>query len=129
MPPWLNDPESVAAFVAALLGLLATIGVAIVGACGAVMMAWQSKIKPLLTGTQAAAQHAAEQLTPNHGSTVRDAVRRTEAAVGRLDLNTNQRIGDLHALMGRHIDQNDRAHSEIFKRLHQIESPPEETRS
>ena len=129
MPPWLDSAEEVAAVATAVVVAVGAIVAAFITASAGVYAVWRSKVKPLLTRTEVAASHAAEQLTPNHGSTVRDAVRRTEAAVGRLDLNTNQRIGDLHALMGRHIDQNDRAHSEIFKRLHQIESPPEETRS
>lgn len=139
MPPWLDTPEEAGAVLVAVLGVLGTIGAAIVAATAAVIVAgvkvWRSKIKPLLTETQVAATHAADQLTPNHGSTVRDAVRstrdavrRTEEAVARLDRNTNQRIGDLRADVGRYTDQNDRAHSEIFKRIRGLESPMEDTR-
>lgn len=132
MPPWLDTPEEAGAILVAVLGVLGTIGAAMVATIAAVIVAgvkvWRSKIKPLLTETQVAATHAADQLTPNTGSTVRDAVKRTEAAVGRLDLNTNQRIADLRADVGRYTDQNDRAHSEIFKRLRGLESPMEDTR-
>lgn len=132
MPPWLNTPEEAGAILVAVLGVLATVGAGIITAAAVVIVAgikvWRSKIKPLLTETQQAATHAADQLTPNHGSTVRDAVRRTEAAVGRLDLNTNQRLADIRADVGRYTDQNDRAHSEIFKRLRGLESPMEDTR-
>ena len=132
MPPWLDTPEEAGAVLVAVLGVLGTIGAAIVAATAAVVVAgvkvWRSKIKPMLTETQVAATHAADQLTPNHGSTVRDAVRRTEEAVARLDRNTNQRIGDLRADVGRYTDQNDRAHSEMFKRIRGLESPMEDTR-
>lgn len=132
MPPWLDTPEEAGTLLVAVLGVLGTIGAAIVVATAAVVVAgvkvWRSKIKPILTETQVAATHAADQLTPNHGSTVRDAVRRTEEAVARLDRNTNQRIGDLRADVGRYTDQNDRAHSEIFKRIRGLESPMEDTR-
>lgn len=132
MPPWLDTPEEAGAILVAVLGVLATVGAGIVAAAAAVIVAgikvWRSKLKPLLTETQQAATHAADQLTPNHGSTVRDAVRRTEEAVARLDRNTNQRIADLRGDVGRYTDQNDRAHSEIFKRLRGLESPMEDTR-
>lgn len=132
MPPWLNTPEEVGAVIVGVLGVLATIGAAVLAAVAGVIAAgvqvWRTKIKPMLADTQQSASHAAEQLTPNHGSTVQDAVRRTEAAVARLDRNTNQRLGDLRADVGRYTDQNDRAHSEIFKRLRGLESPMEDTR-
>lgn len=124
MPPWLESPEGVAAFIAALLGLLATIGVGIIGAVAAVMVAWRSKLKPLLMGTQQAAQSAAHELKANHGSSTRDAVNRTEMTVNRLaedlrEMRTEQR-SDREA--------GNRAHSEIFRRLRSIESPMEDTR-
>lgn len=132
MPPWLDTPEEAATILASVLGVLGTIGAAIVAAVAVVIVAgvkvWRSKIKPLLTETQQAATHAADQLTPNHGSTVRDAVRRIEETVDRLDRTTNQRLGDLRRDVSRYTDQNDRAHSEIFKRLRGLETPNEDTR-
>lgn len=128
MPPALDTPEEVAAMLAALLGVLGVVAAGIIGVVATVIAAWRAKVKPLLTSTQSAATHAAEQLTPNHGSTVRDAVRRTEEAVARLDRNTNQRLADLRADMREYSDQNDRAHSELFRRVRGLESPMEDTR-
>lgn len=128
MPPALDTPEEVAAALAAVLGVLGVVATGILGAAAAVVTAWRAKVKPLLTSTQSAASHAAEQLTPNHGSTVRDAVRRTEEAVARLDRNTNQRLADLRADMRESRDQNDRAHSELFRRVRALETPMEDTR-
>lgn len=128
MPPALDTPEEVAAMLAALLGVLGVVAAGIIGVVATVIAAWRAKVKPLLTSTQNAASHAAEQLTPNHGSTVRDAVRRTEEAVARLDRNTNQRFADLRADMREYSDQNDRAHSELFRRVRGLESPMEDTR-
>lgn len=128
MPPWLTDPESVAAFIAALLGLLTTIGVGVLGSAAAVFVAWRSKIKPLLSGTQTAAKHAAEQLTPNHGSSARDSLGRIEATLDRVDRSLNRQIGEVRADMRTHIDTNDRQHSELFRRVNHIESPMEDTR-
>lgn len=128
MPPALDTPEEVAAMLAAVLGVLGVVAAGIIGVVATVIAAWRAKVKPLLTSTQSAASHAAEQLTPNHGSTVRDAVRRTEEAVARLDRNTNQRIADLRADLREYSDQNDRAHSELFRRVRGLESPMEDTR-
>lgn len=128
MPPWIGDPEAVGVAVAATLGLIVTIGTALLGAVAALYAVWRAKIKPLLTGTQEAAAHAAEQLTPNHGSTVRDAVRRTEDAVARLDQNTGRQLGALRDDLRQFTDQNDRTHSELFRRLRALETPYEDTR-
>lgn len=128
MPPALDTTEEVAAMLAAVLGVLGVLAAGILTAFAGVLAVWRAKVKPLLTSTQVAASHAADQLTPNHGSTVRDSVRRTEEAVGRLDRNTNQRLTDIRADLGRHIDANDRAHAEIFRRLNYLETPLEDTR-
>lgn len=128
MPPALDTPEEIAAIVGGILAVLGVMAAGLISLFAGAIAVWRAKVKPLLTTTQQAASHAAEQLTPNHGSTVRDAVRRTEAAVGRLDRNNNQRLADLRADLGRHIDANDRAHSEIFRRLHHLETPLEDTR-
>lgn len=132
MPPWLDSPEEVGAVLVAVLGVLGTIGAGIVMSAAGVLVAavkvWRSKIKPVLTSTQTAAETAADQLTPNHGSSARDSLARIEAMVGRLDTNTNQRITDVRADVRAHVDHSDRAHSEIFRRLKQIETPTEDTR-
>lgn len=128
MPPWLDSAEEVAAVATAVVVAVGAVVTAVVTAVAGVYAVWRSKVKPLLTKTEQAASHAAEQLTPNHGSTVRDAVRRTEEAVARLDRNTNQRIADLRADVREYSDQNDRAHSELFRRVRGLESPMEDTR-
>lgn len=128
MPPWLDSAEEVAAIATAVVVAIGAVLTAVLGVAGALIAVWRTKVKPLLTRTEEAASHAAEQLTPNHGSTVRDSVGRMEQTLDRLDRTTNTRIGDLNGLMVRYIDQNDRAHSEIFRRLNQLESPMEDTR-
>ena len=132
MPPWLDTPEEVGAILVAVLGVLGTIGAGIVMSVAGVLVAavkiWRSKVKPVLTSTQAAAETAADQLTPNHGSSARDSLSRIERMVSRLDTTMNQRITDIRADVRAHVDHSDRAHSEIFKRLRQIETPSEDTR-
>lgn len=132
MPPSLDTPEEVGAMLVAVLGVLGTIGAGIVMSVAGVLVAavkvWRSKVKPVLTSTQAAAETAADQLTPNHGSSARDSLSRIETMVSRLDTTMNQRITDIRADVRAHVDHSDRAHSEIFKRLRQIETPSEDTR-
>ena len=132
MPPWMDTPEEVGAVLVAVLGVLGTVAAGIVmsaaGVLVAVVRVWRSKVKPVLTSTQTAAETAADQLTPNHGSSARDSLNRIERMVGRLDTNMNQRITDIRADVRAHVDHSDRAHSEIFRRLKQIETPQEDTR-
>lgn len=128
MPPWLTDPESVAAFVAALLGLVATIITGLLAVVAAVVTVWRAKIKPLLTSTQQAANTAADQLTPNHGSSARDSLGRIEHTLDRLDRSFNRQIGEIRADMTRHNEWSDRQHSELFRRVNHLESPMEDTR-
>ena len=128
MPPWLDTPEEVGAILVAVLGVLATIGVGIVGACAAVYAAWRAKLKPLLTKTHEAAETAADQLTPNHGSSARDSLGRIERTLDRVARDLSRQVGEIRQDMTRHNDHSDRAHSEIFRRLRQIETPSEDTR-
>lgn len=128
MPPALDTPEEVAAMLAALLGVLGVLAAGIIGVVATVIAAWRAKVKPLLTSTQTAASHAAEQLTPNHGSTVRDSVGRMESTLDRLDRSMSRQLGEIRADMGRQQQHNDRQHSEIFRRIHALETPMEDTR-
>ncbi len=126
MPPTLDTPEEVAAMLAALLGVLGVVGAGIITAVAGLVVAWRAKIKPLLTETKDAAEHAATQLTPNHGSSAKDSLARIERAVSDMDRNNNQRFADLRADMRTEREATDRKHSEIFRRLHALESPPRE---
>ncbi|WP_087485753.1 hypothetical protein [Brachybacterium massiliense] len=128
MPPWLTDPEGVAAFVAALLALLVTIAGGLLAAIAAIVAVWRAKVKPLLTDTSKAARTAADQLTPNHGSSARDSLGRIENTLDRLDRSMSRQIGEIRADMNRTTQHNDRQHSEIFRRLHALETPMEDTR-
>ena len=124
MPPWLDSPEEAGALLVAVLGVLATVGVGIIGACAAVYAAWRAKIKPLLTSTQDSAKKAASQLTNNHGSSTRDAIDRIEltmslTAADVRELRADQRVAR---------DDASRAHSEIFRRIRALETPMEDTR-
>lgn len=129
MPPWLADPEAVAGFFAVLFGLLASLVTGLGGLIAAGVYVWRTKFKPMLTSTRIAAESAAEQLTPNHGSSARDSLGRIENTVDRLDRAVNQRIGEVRADLRTHIEHSDRQNSEIFQRMHALESPMEDTRS
>lgn len=126
MPPALDTPEEVAAMLAALLGVLGVVGAGIITAVAGLVVAWRAKIKPLLTDTKDAAEHAATQLTPNHGSSAKDSLVRIEQAITDHRRDTNQRLGDLRGDMRTEREATDRKHSEIFQRLHALESPPRE---
>lgn len=128
VPPWLDTPEEAGAILVAVLGVLATIGVGIVGACAAVYAAWRAKLKPLLTKTHEAAETAADQLTPNHGSSARDSLGRIERTLDRFDRSINRQLGEIRADMTRHSEWSDRQHSELFRRVNHLESPMEDTR-
>lgn len=97
MPPFIDSPSEVGAILVAVLGGLATVGVAIVGAAAAVYTAWRSKLRPLLLETKDAAEHAATQLTPNHGSSAKDSLERLEISLDRMERTLSQRIVDLRA--------------------------------
>lgn len=128
MPPALDTPEEVAAMLAALLGVLSIVAVGIIGAVAAIIAAWRTKLKPMLAQTQQAAETAADQLTPNHGSSARDSLGRIENSLDRLDRAMNRQIGEIRADMTRHNEWSDRQHSELFRRVHHLESPMEDTR-
>lgn len=109
--------------ITAVLGGLAVVAVGIVGLLAAVIAAWRSKVKPLLEGTQRSAAVAAFELRNNHGSSTRD-------AVDRIERSTRDLRGDLRDMRRDLSDDRsagNRAHSEIFRRLHSLESPPEDT--
>lgn len=97
MPPALDTPEEVAAMLAALLGVLGVVGAGIITTVAGVVVAWRAKIKPLLTDTKDAAEHAATQLTPNHGSSAKDSLARLEVNLDRMERTLSQRIVDLRA--------------------------------
>lgn len=126
MPPTLDTPEEVAAMLAALLGVLGIVGTGILAAVAGLIAAWRAKVKPLLTDTKDAAEHAATQLTPNHGSSAKDSLARLEVNLDRMERTLSQRIVDLHADVRTDRQNSDRQHSEIFRRLHALESPPRE---
>lgn len=129
MPPWLSDPEAVAGFIAALFALLAAVVTGLGGLIAAGVYVWRTKFKPILTSTRTAAESAAEQLTPNHGSSARDSLGRIENTVDRLDRSMNQRLTEVRADLRTHVEHSDRQHSEIFRRMHTLESPMEDPRS
>lgn len=132
MPPWLDSAEEVGAVIVAVLGVLGTIGAGIVmSAAGVLVVAvkvWRSKIKPVLTRTQTAAETAADQLTPNHGSSARDSLGRIELTLDRVARDLSRQVGEIRQDMGRHETVSDRQHSELFRRVNQLESPMEDTR-
>lgn len=128
MPPWLDSPEEVGAVIVAVLAVLGTVGVAVIGALAALIAAWRSKVKPLLTSTHAAAETAADQLTPNHGSSARDSLGRIEASLDEVRRDLSQRMADVRADMRSDREQHQRDHNNIFHRLRVLESPPEDTR-
>jgi len=128
VPPWADSAEEIGAIAVAVVTALGLIAVAVVGVIGTVYAAWRSKVKPLLTKTHAAAETAADQLTPNHGSSARDALGRIERSLEALDRNFNDRLKDIRADMRLETEQNDRAHSEIFRRIRSLETPYEDTR-
>lgn len=123
MPPWLDSPEEVGIAIGALFGVLGAVGVGAVGLVAAVVSAWRSKVKPLLVGTQRSAAVAAFELRNNHGSSTRDAVDRIERSTR--DLRAD--IRDMRRELVEDRSAGNRAHSEIFRRLHSLESPPEDT--
>lgn len=128
MPPWLDSAEEVGAVIVAVLSVLGAIGVGIVGTVAAVIAAWRSKIKPLLLQTQQDASTAADQLTPNHGSSARDSLGRIELTLDRVARDLSRQVGEIRQDMGRHETVSDRQHSELFRRVNQLESPMEDTR-
>lgn len=128
VPPWLDSPEEVGAVLVAVLGVLATIGVGIVGACAAVYAAWRAKLKPLLTKTHEAAETAADQLTPNHGSSARDSLGRIERTLDRVARDLSRQVGEIRQDMTRHETVSERQHAELFRRVNHLESPSEDTR-
>lgn len=128
MPPWLDSPEEVGAVIVAVLAVLGTVAVAVIGALAAVIAAWRSKVKPLLTSTQTYAETAADQLTPNHGSSARDSLGRIERSLDEVRRDLSQRMADVRADMRSDREQHHRDHNNIFHRLHALESPPEDTR-
>lgn len=125
MPPALDTPEEVAAMLAALLGVLGVIGVGIIGTIAAIIAAWRTKLKPLLTDTQDAAERAAFQLTNNHGSSTRDAIDRMELTISLTAADVREIRSDQRVAR----DDASRAHSEIFRRIRALETPMEDTRS
>lgn len=124
MPPWLDSAEEVAALVTAVIVAIGAVVAALVTAIAGVIAVYRAKIKPMLSGTQQAAQQAAYELRANHGSSTRDAINRTEKNIDHLihelrDMRTEQRTDR---------DAGNRAHSEIFRRMRQLETPMEDTR-
>ena len=132
MPPWLDSPEEVGAILVAVLGVLGTIGAGIVMAVAGVLVAavkvWRSKVKPVLTSTQAAAETAADQLTPNHGSSARDSLGRIERTLDRVARDLSRQVGEIRQDMTRHETVSERQHAELFRRVNHLESPSEDTR-
>lgn len=112
----------------ALLGILAVIATGCVGLAAAVWAAWRSKVKPMLADTRHAAEKAAEQLAPNHGSSARDALARIEAVVDRLDRGMSRQLGEIRADLSHHIVNSDRLHHDVGRRLNRLETPEENTR-
>lgn len=107
MPPWLDSAEEVGIMVGGAIAILTALAVAILTALAAVIAAWRAKIKPLLTTTQEAASTAADQLTPNHGSSIRDAVGRIESKV--IELHADMRLD--RAQVGRRLERLESYHS------------------
>ena len=132
MPPWLDTPEEVGAILVAVLGVLGTIGAGIVMSVAGVLVAaakvWRSKVKPVLTRTQAAAETAADQLTPNHGSSARDSLGRIERTLDRVARDLSRQVGEIRQDMTRHETVSERQHAELFRRVNHLESPMEDTR-
>lgn len=114
--------------LAALLAVLSVFAAGVIGVIAAVIAAWRAKVKPLLTETRTAASTAADQLTPNHGSSARDSLGRIEQTLDRFDLSINRQLGEIRADMTRHNEWSDRQHSELFRRVNHLESPMEDTR-
>ncbi|WP_114856476.1 hypothetical protein [Brachybacterium sp. YJGR34] len=116
MPPWLTDPEGVAAFAAALFTLLSLIVGGLLAAVAGVIAVWRAKVKPLLTTTQDAAQVAAHESRPNSGKSMRDAI---------------DQQGDLLievlAQMRSRDETSERVHSEMFRRIYNLESRKDTT--
>lgn len=125
MPPALDTPEEVAAMLAALLGVLGVIAAGIIGTIAAIIAAWRTKLKPLLTDTQDAAERAAFQLTNNHGSSTRDAIDRMELTISLTAADVREIRSDQRVAR----DDASRAHAEIFRRIRALETPVEDTRS
>lgn len=132
MPPWLDTPEEAGAVIVGVLGVLGTIAGGVLAFIGTVIAVgvkvYRSKIKPILADTQESASRAAEQLTPNHGSSAHDSLGRIENSLDRLDRGMNTRIADLRADMRAQQQGNEYDHAHIFQRLNNLESPMEDTR-
>ena len=120
MPPWLDSAEEVGALVVLVGTTLGMVAAALVTAAAGVVAAWRSKLKPLLTDTRRAATAAAEQLTPNHGSSVRDALTRIETTVDRLDRSVSARLAEVRSDMHLEREQNARR----LERLEHYHSAP-----
>lgn len=122
MPPALDTPEEVAAIVAAVLAVLGVAGAGVVGVVAAIVAAWNSKVRPLLADTQNAAHVAAHELRNNSGGSTRDAVDRIETVARELRGD----VRDLRHELSDDRTAGNRTHSELFRRLHALESPIQE---
>lgn len=104
-----------------VIGAVLTAGAAIVsallGAVAVIVGAWRAKLAPLLHSTADHAQTAAEAVSANHGSSLRDAVVRLEASMAGVAGD----VRDIRTEARENRAQSDRAHSEIFHRLRSLE--------
>lgn len=118
MPPWLDTPGELAAIVVAVITAGGTVIASMLGAAAVIIAAWRAKLAPLLNATADHAQTAAEAVSANHGSSLRDAVVRLEAGMAGVAGD----VRDMRAEARENRAQSDRAHSEIFHRLRSLEN-------
>lgn len=112
------DPEttdSIVQTITTIGAILSAIVVMVGGLLAAALFVWRTKIKPELQATRADAKVAAHEVMPNSGKSLRDAIDRQ----GRL-------LVEMSASLREDRAAGERTHSEIFKRLHEIESPNSE---
>lgn len=125
MPPSLDTPDEIATVIVAVIVALGTITGGIVAAVALGVAWWRSHIGPLIRGAADDLAVARAQVSPNHGSSMSDALGRVETAVQGLTIDLRELRSDARE----DRKASDRAHSEIFHRLRSLESPPErETR-
>lgn len=123
MPPALDTPSEVGAVLVAVLGVLGTVGVGIIGAVAMVYGAWRAKLRPILMETKAAANAAAHQLENNSGSSTKDAVDRIEAQVAQVARDIRYLRGNMRSQQ----TSNDDIHRDHSQRLRALETPHERT--
>nr|DAL28234.1 MAG TPA_asm: Protein of unknown function (DUF2746) [Caudoviricetes sp.] len=130
MPPYLDTPEELGTLILAVVTALGALTVGTLGVIATVLVAWRTKVRPLLIESRDEAATAAQQLRNNSGSSTRDAIDRTETLATEIRDGINgvrtETLGEVRALrgeVGQLRDTSERTHAEVFKRLGALETP------